>query len=485
MSSQWHPMTDYEVAPADLADKELRALSGVWIERRDMLGESDGDKEFNERLIREWAIETGLIERLYTLDRGITELMIEHGVNAALIPHTPGENPQRTAALIGDQQDAIESVFAFVKGDRRLSTSYVKELHSLFTRNQEYVEGVDQFGRKTRVPLIRGDYKQQPNNPTRPDGEVHHYCPPEHVAAEMDRLIELHIAHDAVPPEVEAAWLHHLFARIHPFQDGNGRVARALATLVFVKAGWLPLVVRDRDRKKYIDALESADGGNLKSLVSFFSGLQREELIRAIGIARDIERAGRVDARIEVIRRRVTQRRDALKQEWQAAVSTASHLHTLAKERLEKISSSLEKAVEGHAEFSFFVDHEENEGDRSYDFHRQIVSTARKLRYFSSTQHYRSWARLVVREKDGNQGNILIAFHCIGHEFQGVLGCSGTWFLRVRTEDGGSETVGETALSDDVFQINYKEDVEDARSRFTDWLERVLERGLALWESAL
>ena len=152
-----------------------------------------------------------------------------------------------------------KAFFAFVKGDRRLSTSYVKELHSLFTRNQEFAEGRDQFGRKTQVPLVRGDCKRQPNNPTRPDGTVHPYCPPEHVAAEMDRLLELHLAHDGVAPEVEAAWLHHRFAQIHPFQDGNGRIARALATLVFVKANSLPLVVRDNDRKRYIDALELAD----------------------------------------------------------------------------------------------------------------------------------------------------------------------------------------------------------------------------------
>ena len=241
----------------------------------------------------------------------------------------------------------------------------------------------------------------------------------------------------------------------------SGAGERALATLVFVKAGWLPPVVRDSDRKKHIDALESADGGDLKPLVSFFSGLQRGKFIRAVGIARDIEPAGRVDAPIEAIRRRVARRRDALKQEWQAAVSTAGHLHALAKERLEEVGSSLEEAMKGHAELSFFVDDEEDEGARSHYFQRQMVSTARKLRYYANPRHYRSWARLVAR--DGNQCNILIAFHCIGHEFQGGMACSGTWFLRVRAEDGGFETAGETALGDEVFQVSYKEDMEDVR----------------------
>ena len=483
MSRPWRPITDYETDPTELSDSELRALSSVWIERRGILDESGSISEFTERLKREWAIETGLIERLYTLDRGITELMIRHGVNAALIPHTAGGNPAHTVAMIGDQQDAIESVFAFVKGDRPLSTSYVKELHSLFTRNQEFVEGRDQFGRKTQVRLIRGDYKKQPNNPTRPDGTVHPYCPPEHVAAEMDRLLELHLAHDDVAPEVEAAWLHHRFARIHPFQDGNGRIARALATLVFVKANWLPLVVRDTHRAKYIDALERADSGDLKALVSFFSSLQREEFIRAIGIARDTEQAARVDAHIEAIKRRLAQRQDTLEKEWEAAMSTAERLHALAKARLDEVCSSLQEAMKDYGEFDFFVSDEDDKGNRGHYFHRQIVSTARKLGYYANTRRYRSWVRLVA--KDGNQGNILISFHCIGQEFQGVLACSGTWFLRARTDDSGFETAGEATLSDEVFQINYMEDVENVQLRFRDWLERAIERGLALWESAI
>ena len=81
---------------------------------------------------------------------------------------------------------------------------------------------------------------------------------------------------------MEAAWLHHRFAQIHPFQDGNGRVARTLSTLVFVKAGWLPLVVRDRDRSHYFDLLEIADRDDLNPLAEYFARLQREEINRGM-----------------------------------------------------------------------------------------------------------------------------------------------------------------------------------------------------------
>ncbi len=81
----------------------------------------------------------------------------------------------------------------------------------------------------------------------------------------MDRLIHWHEEHvqREIPPEVEAAWLHHRFTQIHPFQDGNGRVARAIASLIFIKANWFPLVVRSDEKAKYLDELEKADFGNL------------------------------------------------------------------------------------------------------------------------------------------------------------------------------------------------------------------------------
>ena len=252
------------------------------MEQRERLATVDAYKRFNERLHREWAIETGLIERLYSFDRGVTQLLIERGIDAALIPHGDGQQPESVAVIIGDHQAAVESIFRFVKGERPLSTGYVKEMHALMTRNQASVEAADTQGRIARIELIRGAYKQWPNNPRRPDGSMHEYCPPEHVAAEMDRLIKLHEGHVGVPPEVEAAWLHHRFTQIHPSQDGNGRIARALATLVFVKARWFPLVVRNEGCVRYLDALELADRGDLRELVKLFAGFQKRRVRQGV-----------------------------------------------------------------------------------------------------------------------------------------------------------------------------------------------------------
>ena len=475
------PIEDAE-SPAELAAADLGALAQVWREQRERLGNQEAYRQFEERLQREWAIETGLIERLYTLDRGITQLLIERGIKAALIPHERGANPDAIVAIISDHKAAVEGVFDFVKGQRLLSTSYIKELHALMTRHQDTVEGVDSLGRRTSVPLIRGAYKRLPNNPLRPDGTIHQYCPPEQVDSEMDRLIALHHRHsDSVAPEVEAAWLHHRFAQIHPFQDGNGRIARALATLVFVKAGWFPLVVRDRERAEYIAALETADDGDLKPLIEYFARLQRSQFVHALNIAEDVRQARRVAETIASVRRQLQQRRDSLVAEWEAAKSIAAALRSQAERRLAVVADELKREMSDVLDHGdYFASGAEDGGERSHYYRYQIIQTAKELDYFANPRIYRAWARLVLLNT--NLTEILIAFHGIGREFQGVLACSASWFQRVETDDGEREVGPVTPVTDSVFLINYKESLNDAAERFSGWLEDAIVRGLKLWQ---
>ncbi len=285
---EWRPIEDLPHDWQNLADAELRQLAKDWNENREELISHGALGEFNERLKREWAIETGLIERVYTLRQGITEVLIEHGLREEFIPSSATDrDPGLVVDMIQDHAAAVDGLFDFVKRERQLSTSYVKELHAVLLAHQETASARNTFGRRVEMPLVKGEYKSRPNNPVRPDGLIHEYCPPEQVASEMDRLLEMHLEHgeSGVPPDVEAAWLHHRFTQIHPFQDGNGRVARALATLVMIRAGWFPLVVRDAGRAEYIATLEAADSSDLGSLVKLFADLQREAFLEAIAVS--------------------------------------------------------------------------------------------------------------------------------------------------------------------------------------------------------
>jgi len=51
------------------------------------------------------------------------------------------------------------------------------------------------------------------------------------------------------------AKVHMAIVHIHPFSDGNGRIARLLANIILLKAGLPPLVVEKSQRRKYIECL--------------------------------------------------------------------------------------------------------------------------------------------------------------------------------------------------------------------------------------
>lgn len=284
---RWAPITNLAEDDRVSASDELPALARTWERVRATLNPRQVD-DFNERLKREWAIETGIIERLYGLDQDTTQLLIEQGIDASLIASgATDQPPELVAGMIQDHAETVDWLFEADASKRPLSTSFVKQLHQFMTRKQQFATGFDMFGNRRDIELRHGAFKIRPNNPRRPDGRVHEYCPPEQVDSEMDRLIEMHRVHDEqkLPPDVSAAWLHHRFVQIHPFQDGNGRIARAIASLVLIGAGWFPLVVTRYDRSRYIDTLDAANDGDLGPLIRLIADLQREQLVQAIGVS--------------------------------------------------------------------------------------------------------------------------------------------------------------------------------------------------------
>ncbi len=253
-------------------------------------------QEFHDRAAREWSIESGEIEGAFHVDEDATGHLIEHGFTANLIgPQVNGLSPEDVHQLLLDRKDALDGVFGFVKTARKLSVGYIRELHQALMRSADTYDGYieDPITKEVRVvqlPLKKGEFRTLPNTPSRDGGSAHEYCPAEHVEAEMDQLIRLHerMQEQEVPPLVQAAWLHHAFTQIHPFQDGNGRVARALASVALIQGELMPFTVRRNMRWRYIQALRDADGGDPRNLISLFRscvhrlavGLWRQARIR-------------------------------------------------------------------------------------------------------------------------------------------------------------------------------------------------------------
>lgn len=492
ISYKWHRIRDLQTPPEELADPQLPSLSSIWTEQRDELEEMDAVKQFNERLLRQWAIETGIIERLYTLDEGTTQLLIEQGVDAAFISHeSTNQDPQKVARLIQDQHRAVEGLFSFVANKRPLSTSYIKELHAELTQHQDTTEAIDSLGRTVDVDLLKGEYKELPNNPTRSDGTLHEYCPPEHAAAEMDQLLKLHREHMEanVAPEVKAAWLHHRFTQIHPFQDGNGRVARSLATLIFLKAGWLPLVITNEMRKEYIISLQKADQGDLQPLVNLFGKVERDALTKALGIIGDVHRADRsISSVIHSIQDTFKKRKETLQKEQRKAKKYSSILRQDAKENLDDLSVRLKRDLNQFTppgkSFEAFAFEGKDGSDRQHWYRYQVFEVAKEFGYYVNLGVHHDWTCLGI-ELDG-RSDILISVHGIGDEFRGLLVATACFYRKDDSDETSSAPITDfEPLVDETFSFNYREELSEIRERFQRWIDPVLVRGLEVFRRGL
>lgn len=472
---------------------ELRALTSVWMEKRERLEDDGAYKEFIKKLQREWAIETGIIERLYTWDRGVTEVLIEQGIESSIISHKGGVNQkdaEHIQALINDHLGIVEGLFGYIKGDEPLSEYFIRGLQAQFTAHQDYTEAVTETGDLVRVTLQKGEYKHLPNNPRRPDGIVHAYSPPELTKEEMESLVRMYReAESNYTPEVKAAWLHHRFTQIHPFQDGNGRVARALASLVFLREGLFPLVVRESDRQEYIDALETADAGNLSLLVSFFAKRQRDAILKALGLEQQVQQSKYAD---QIIDSALV----LLKSKFAKETQKVSVIYDYADKLFASIDSKLKaqaKSLDGQLrlltppqlkqKFQARSNSADNVSSQRHYFQKQIVETANQFDYFANFDRYRSWIRLTVVTEQ--EFDYVISIHGYGPGDSGILSVSAFTYLKVPGEEGGTETVNLHSATTDLFQFNYAESYDSIQNRFLEWLESSLAIALAEWKRTL
>jgi len=497
-TEQAGPTTYSRISPwpdeyLSLASTELPTLGRLWQERKGAL-EKDGRLEpFLRRLKREWAIETGLIERLYTWDRGVTEVLIQQGIDSALIAHHTNYGETRASKardLILDQEAVLEGLFEFVKGDRGLTEHYIRSVHQALTEHQESTEALNpETGLLYDIPLLRGQYKQTPNNPRRTDGTMHPYCPPELVKDEMQELIRIYnSAPPDLAPEVLSAWLHHRFTQIHPFQDGNGRVARALASLVFLKAGLFPLVMRDADRTSYIDSLEKADAGELGPLVTLFARRQRDAIMSTLSVERTAEKADTTNARmvasaIDILRGR-TRRREA---ELARVFQTADRLDDLVRDRFATEATVLDHELAEvqplPGERPYNAEFKNSTAETSFFYRRQVIETARELDYFANMATYHRWARLSMQT--GSIFELVVSIHGVGQDFMGVLVASAFTDKKYRGETGNMVFEGLASACADKFQFNYLEEPTLTEQRFLEWLDEVVTLGLVQWRRSL
>jgi Fic family protein len=95
--------------------------------------------------------------------------------------------------------------------------------------------------------------------------------PPEKVEQEINNLIEWYnLSKNKEHPMKLASEFHARFEKIHPFEDGNGRVGRLLVNAILLDKDYPPVIIRKTMRQSYFSALEAYDNGYKDKLCRFF-----------------------------------------------------------------------------------------------------------------------------------------------------------------------------------------------------------------------
>jgi len=236
-----------------------------------------------EIAMRAAAFDTGAIEGLYSTNRGLTFTVAEQ--SAAWEQKIEAQGPD-ARALFEAQLRAFELVLDHVTNNLpEITQAWIRRIHEETTSAQESYVVHTPVGPQ-RQALPQGEYKAHPNHVRTSSGDIHAYAPVASTQSEMERFLaelqrpEFKKAH----PIVKASYVHYAFVAIHPFADGNGRVARALASIFTYREASVPLLILNEHRDTYFEALAQADRGNPQPFVDFIGKVARDgvELVRDV-----------------------------------------------------------------------------------------------------------------------------------------------------------------------------------------------------------
>ncbi len=475
---RWRPIEPLSEQDLAIDMTSIRPLYESWRSAKEKLKQSSSAnlQSFTDRLVRSLSVETGILERLYELDRGTTEALVAQGFAEDLVSRSSTDvEPGHLIDVLRDQEAAIQLVMDCVTKSRKLTKNLIHQLHSILTSHQSTTTAVDQFGNRMEIPLRKGQYKEQSNNPKRPDGTLHEYCPPIHVESEMDNLISWYEECQDEDPVIVSAWLHHRFTQIHPYQDGNGRVGRALITLVLLKADLLPLVVDRELRVEYIKSLESADFGDLAPVCVLFARLERTAILQALSIDTDAELSRDktlTSAVIGSLAEKFAKRRSLQDKQLRSVNTVAESIRQVTRREIESAFTALREPVSIIGEPDIHVlDGGPDRGNSHWYKYDVIESGKISGKYINfSEDHY--FSRGTVRV--GTERLVfVVSLHHVGRELTGIM--EATMFAKLESyQDNDEANVSSEeyfSCSLDPFVVTWNTNSNEIEESYRRWLD--------------
>jgi Fic family protein len=156
--------------------------------------------------------------------------------------YTIGGKALKEHLEIINHRETIIYILKLLSDKELLTLWHIKCIHQLI------LQGIDKdnAGKYRRVNVVISGSNKKPTDYVL-------------INDEMEKLMVKYNNWGDYHPLIRAALLHAEFVFIHPFVDGNGRVARLLMNFEAIKSGYLPIIIKLEDRAKYYNSLEKAN----------------------------------------------------------------------------------------------------------------------------------------------------------------------------------------------------------------------------------
>ena len=191
-----------------------------------------------------------------TLTYGQTEILLLFG---KIIGEAEFRDVQEmTASNVGLKMMAEEAAVKTMP----LSQNFIRTLHKTLLREDYTVYHNLPGGVTTSYVIHAGQYKTRPNSVITRYGDRFDYATPEETPSLMTDLVDWYNQAEGegkLSPIELAALFHYRYIRIHPFEDGNGRIARLMVNFILMRHDYPMIVVRSRKKQDYLEALHKTD----------------------------------------------------------------------------------------------------------------------------------------------------------------------------------------------------------------------------------
>lgn len=270
-------------------------FDAIFVEWRQM---ENARKELKGRIAQKFMLEFNYNSNHIegnTLTYGQTELLLLFG-------KVVGDARMRDLEEMKAHNVGLKMVIEEAKvKDKPLTEAFIRQVHKVLLREDYVVHCQLPSGAISSYTVHVGRYKTRPNSVITRTGERFEYASPEETPALMTDLLSWYndqAESGKLSPIELASLFHYRYIRIHPFEDGNGRIARLMVNFILARYGYPMVVVPSKTKDKYLNALNKcdivigqipADGAHatleqIRPFVDYFESLAQSEMQNDIAI---------------------------------------------------------------------------------------------------------------------------------------------------------------------------------------------------------